>query len=46
MTTRIENTIAAISTPIGEGAISVIRVSGGYAIQSIATIFRGIQDFC
>jgi tRNA modification GTPase len=34
-------TIAAISTPAGEGAISVVRISGENAIAVADTIFRG-----
>lgn len=33
--------IAAIATPVGEGGISVIRVSGRDAIKNVSTIFRG-----
>jgi tRNA modification GTPase len=33
--------IAAIATPVGEGGIAVIRVSGEKAIDKVATIFRG-----
>jgi tRNA modification GTPase len=33
--------IAAIATPVGEGGIAVIRVSGKGAIEKVATIFRG-----
>jgi tRNA modification GTPase len=33
--------IAAIATPVGEGGISVIRVSGRNAIENVSTIFRG-----
>jgi len=33
--------IAAIATPVGEGGIAVIRVSGKQAIEKISTIFRG-----
>jgi len=36
-----ENTIAAISTPYGVGAISVIRVSGPESILSVDKIFNG-----
>ncbi|MCB0730075.1 MAG: tRNA uridine-5-carboxymethylaminomethyl(34) synthesis GTPase MnmE [Ignavibacteriae bacterium] len=36
-----EETIAAIATPIGVGAISVIRVSGEESIQSVDPIFVG-----
>lgn len=34
------DTIAAISTPLGEGGISVIRVSGSDAISGVDKIFR------
>jgi tRNA modification GTPase len=33
--------IAAIATPVGEGGIAVIRVSGQHSIEKITTIFRG-----
>lgn len=36
-----EDSIAAIATPIGVGAISVIRVSGPEAISSVNSIFIG-----
>ena len=36
-----EDTIVAIATPPGIGAISVIRVSGSQAISSVAKIFVG-----
>lgn len=35
------NTIAAISTPVGEGGISIIRVSGDDAIAVAQKIYRG-----
>ncbi|TCS80818.1 tRNA uridine-5-carboxymethylaminomethyl(34) synthesis GTPase MnmE [Tepidibacillus fermentans] len=35
------DTIAAISTPLGEGGIAIIRVSGDRAIQVIDSIFKG-----
>jgi tRNA modification GTPase len=41
---RLEKTIAAIATPIGEGAISVIRVSGESAIYKVAGLFEGKQN--
>jgi tRNA modification GTPase len=41
---RLEKTIAAIATPIGEGAISVIRVSGESAIYKVASRFKGKQN--
>ncbi|PYK47910.1 MAG: hypothetical protein DME51_12775, partial [Verrucomicrobia bacterium] len=37
----ISDTIAAISTPPGEGAIALVRVSGENAIQIADKIFRG-----
>lgn len=36
-----EDTIAAIATPLGEGAVGMIRVSGKSAITAVASIFRG-----
>jgi len=36
-----ENTIAAIATPVGEGGIAVIRVSGTDAIAIASKIFKG-----
>lgn len=36
-----EDTIAAISTPAGEGAISIVRMSGPEAIQVADHLFRG-----
>jgi tRNA modification GTPase len=37
----MHDTIAAISTPFGEGAIAVIRLSGPQALQIAGSIFRG-----
>jgi tRNA modification GTPase len=37
----VDDTIAAISTPVGEGAIAVLRVSGPEAATLVARIFRG-----
>src|ERR1043166_965399 len=34
-------TIAAISTPLGEGAIAIVRVSGSEAVDIADRIFRG-----
>ena len=34
------DTIAAVATPAGEGSISVIRISGGQALQIAARVFR------
>ncbi|PTM09395.1 MAG: tRNA uridine-5-carboxymethylaminomethyl(34) synthesis GTPase MnmE, partial [Bacteroidetes bacterium] len=33
--------IAAIATPVGEGGIAVIRVSGSDAFEKVASCFRG-----
>jgi tRNA modification GTPase len=38
---RLKDTIAAIATPIGEGAISIIRVSGETARKHVASRFKG-----
>ena len=35
------DTVAAISTPPGEGAIALVRISGANAIQTADKIFRG-----
>ncbi len=46
VTVRAESppeTIAAISTPAGEGAIALIRISGGEAIAVADRIFRGSE---
>lgn len=37
----MNDTIAAISTPLGVGAISIIRVSGDEALNIVNKIFRG-----
>src|SRR6201997_4337565 len=37
----LDDTIAAISTPVGEGAIAVLRVSGPEAVSLVARIFQG-----
>lgn len=37
----LDDTIAAISTAVGEGAIAVLRVSGPEAVNLVARIFRG-----
>lgn len=39
-----EDTIAAIATPVGVGAISVIRVSGPDSISSFGEIFKGNKN--
>ena len=38
---QLDDTIAAISTPVGEGAIAVIRLSGPEAFDLVSRIFRG-----
>lgn len=40
MTTR-SDLIAAVATPVGEGGIAVIRMSGEGAIQKAASLFKG-----
>ena len=37
---RLEDTIAALSTPPGEGGIAVIRMSGKEALSLVAYLFR------
>ena len=37
----MNDTIAAISTPLGVGAISIIRISGENAIEIVKKIFKG-----
>jgi tRNA modification GTPase len=37
----LEDTIAAISTPIGEGALAVVRLSGTGALSVFARVFHG-----
>lgn len=41
MITKEFDTIAAISTPLGEGAISIVRLSGTEALEIISTVFKG-----
>ena len=38
------DTICGIATPIGEGGISIIRISGSKALDILNNIFRGIND--
>jgi tRNA modification GTPase len=40
----VSDTIAAISTPPGEGAIAMVRVSGANAIEIAGEIFRGKEE--
>lgn len=44
MTNQLSDTIAAIATPIGEGGIAVVRVSGSQALAAVARGFRGKED--
>ena len=37
------NTIVAISTPVGEGAIALVRMSGKNAVAIADEIFRGVE---
>ncbi|USG65798.1 tRNA uridine-5-carboxymethylaminomethyl(34) synthesis GTPase MnmE [Brevibacillus ruminantium] len=37
------DTIAAVATPMGEGGVAIIRVSGPEAVETVDTIFRGKQ---
>jgi tRNA modification GTPase len=37
----LEDTIAAVSTPVGEGAIAVLRLSGSEAKGIVSRLFRG-----
>lgn len=38
------DTIAALATPVGEGAISIIRVSGDNSIEKVNSIFDGKKN--
>ncbi|WP_147535992.1 tRNA uridine-5-carboxymethylaminomethyl(34) synthesis GTPase MnmE [Bacillus marasmi] len=38
------DTIAAISTPMGEGAIAIVRLSGDEAIKIADQLFRGVNE--
>lgn len=39
----MNNTIAAVSTPLGAGGISVIRISGDKAVQTADKVFVGVS---
>lgn len=41
MKLRGDDTIAAIATPLGEGALAVVRISGPAAISIADSVFRG-----
>ncbi|RLQ93966.1 tRNA uridine-5-carboxymethylaminomethyl(34) synthesis GTPase MnmE [Falsibacillus albus] len=38
------DTIAAISTPMGEGAIAIVRLSGEQAVQIADAVFKGVGN--
>ena len=43
---ELDDTIAAIATPTGEGGIAVIRISGDEAIDVAAKVFSGpVQNY-
>lgn len=41
---NLEDTIAAISTPVGEGAIGIVRLSGKDAVKIADLIFKSKKD--
>ena len=41
MITKDFDTIAAISTPLGEGAIGIVRLSGSRALEIASKVFKG-----
>jgi len=41
MKVYLEDTIAAISTPVGEGGIGIVRLSGPHALEIVDQIFVG-----
>ncbi|TCD46477.1 tRNA uridine-5-carboxymethylaminomethyl(34) synthesis GTPase MnmE [Streptococcus sp. X16XC17] len=41
MITKEFDTIAAISTPLGEGAIGIVRLSGSQAVEIAQSVFKG-----
>lgn len=40
------DTIAAISTPPGEGAISIVRLSGDQAVAIADSVYRSGKKVC
>lgn len=40
----MEDTIAQISTPLGTGGISIIRISGSESINILSKVFKGKKD--
>ena len=43
MNTGVQDTIAAIATPVGEGALAVVRLSGRDALAVADRVFRGAK---
>jgi len=43
---RGEDTIAALATPFGAGAVAVVRVSGPRALEVAGSVFRGRKSVC
>jgi tRNA modification GTPase len=41
---NLDDAIAAIATPMGEGGIAVIRISGSKSLNVAASIFKGTTD--
>ena len=40
----LTDTIAAVSTPVGEGGIAVIRISGPDSLQILGALFKRKND--
>ncbi|MDD7796231.1 tRNA uridine-5-carboxymethylaminomethyl(34) synthesis GTPase MnmE [Clostridium sp. 'White wine YQ'] len=38
------DTIAAVATPVGEGGISIIRVSGQKSLEIVDRVFKGVNE--
>ncbi len=45
MAERIEDTIVAIATPLGQGGLGVVRLSGPAALSIASAIFNPLKDF-
>lgn len=43
MQTHNDDTITALATPIGEGALAIIRISGSKSFSAVEEIFRGAK---
>lgn len=41
---RENDTVAAVTTPLGEGGIGVIQLSGPRALETVSEIFKGKKD--